>query len=258
MKTSHPSVRYPRVVPKTLLCLTLFVPTFISGQAFATEDGDLVPDDQCVCSRAPMLIVEGLLYETRCRMAVKGGAVSAFGNEEQERKIRDTTHVSCNNCAGCTPLDCHQTLSLTRTDQGSVSGTASFSVELGAQINCNLAGAAHISTTSEFRNGYTSTTTVSVTVEVQAGSVQPPCHWNEITLTQYATPVHTRQPLTHMWEVRTRMPGQEWSDWRPQNTCRQTIANAHLHGERAIHHGVENKAKDCGPCPECEPSPTSP
>lgn len=220
------------------------------------DDEDIVPDGQCACMKRYVHTYDPrITFQYRCIVVPKTGYQQPPQGETAEPSVQDRDKSICDNCRTCDPLNCIKTYSLTETDSGSVSGTIGFSIELTKQINVALAGKVGIRTTAEFSAGYTSTTTVSVTRSIECGGVIPPCRLNIYTIEQLGIPVHARQPLTHAWQYRWKLPYQDWSGWTTYKSCNQTVGWATLSGQRACGTRCVGITQQCGPCPECHPTP---
>ncbi len=218
----------------------------------AINADDRVPDGECACSPHMVLVGRGTSVQYECRWFLMGGAELTLNADPA---VSDRRTLDCDNCGEpCNELHCIQSLCVTRTDSGSVSGTGGFSVQLTSEINTLLAGRIEIETTAEFTAGYTSTTEVSTEYCIECGSdsIQP-CTATRYALESYRADRQARAPLGHRWYVRTRPYGGDWSEWQERNQCYGAAGYAAINGSKGSTSGCVAKRLKCGPCEVCHP-----
>ncbi len=216
------------------------------------ENASFIPNGECTCLQQLVLVNPGTQVQFQCAAYRMGPAELMLAGENQ---VSEVDELSCNNCAEpCNAMHCVQSLCVTKTDSGSVSGTGGFSVALKSEINTVLAGAVEIETTAEFTVGYTSTTEISseYCVECGADSIQP-CTGTVYRLYSYRAERDARVPLGHLWYVRIKRPGEDWTEWQVDNGCAGVAGYATIDGFKGSAAGCVATPIHCGLCEVCHP-----
>ncbi len=230
----------------------LFLVCSVCALSYGDEDDySFIPNSECSCQHGLVWVNPDTLVNFQCAVFRQGPAELT---KEGDPKPADVRTLTCNNCPEpCNAMHCVQSLCVTRVDSGSVSGTASFSLALKAELNTILAAQAEIETTAEFTAGYTSTTEVSTEYCIECGSdaIQP-CTGTEYRLYSYEAERDARAPLGHTWFVRIKPWGEPWSEWRPLNTCYGVAEYATIDGFKGTTSGCEATPISCGPCKVCD------
>lgn len=223
----------------------------LCGLSVTSAEGGDVVSGPCACAAGTVLIDGECSAEFECRWYCM--ADQAEVTSSGERKDREKATLDCDNCDDCETMRCVESLCVTETDSGSVSGTAAFSAALKGDINLALAGTIGIETTTEFEIGLTTTTTVSKERCIECGGPAiSACAHVKYHICAFGTPHTAQVPLGHQWYVRVTCPGDTDPQWVEHNKCLTPKGSATITGEVGTHSGCEAHQIPCPSCP-CEP-----
>ncbi len=244
------------------LCTVVAVAVSSVGVRFAAAQPlprGWIGDECAACEPAPLIVNVGTRIRYACVSRLAGETVR---NPAWDPSPVTSTQLSqgCDNCWNpCSDLNCIIGGELSETDSGEVSSTATYAIELSAEVNATLAAAIGIEATAEFTNGQTNSTSVTRTFTMTCEATAPRCRRIEMTLDVYSAPRVAWRPIEHVWYA-SLCPGglTSCSSYRALNSC-GTVGHARIDGAKGYRGECAARDVKCAPdAPPCKCEPVGP